>query len=231
MEQKAAQLLAEKVVREVYRIAQAYGQEHPYRFEDLVHDLAVMLAQDALHAVSLKFYRPPALPAAGGPANGGGDVLVEYSYALHAGTPRFYLDDAEGLGIVPLRPPFQMGLVVNRDGQGGAYDRLLRLRWGDAPHYTRRGGFEHQDGNTTRRTGGRASKTVFMDDGLRRRGQVKFYLPAKRYGFIAGSDGADVFFHAHNVDGALGVPRQGQWVSYLPMATPRGIQAKDVRAG
>lgn len=217
MKQSSARLLAEKVVREVYRIAQAYGKEHPFRFEDLVHDLAVMLERNSLRTVSLKFHRPGASRK----------VLVEYGYALHAGTPRFYLDDAEGLGIVPLRPPFEMGLVVNRDPQGGAYERRLRLNWGDAPQYTRQGGFEHQDGNTTRRTGGRASKTVFMDDGLRRQGQVKFYLPAKRYGFLTGPDGVDVFFHANNARGFQ--PQQGQRVSYLPLATPRGVQAKDLR--
>ena len=216
MNRNAAKLLAEKVVREVFRIAQAYGKRHPYRFEDLVHDLAVMLERNALHTVSLKFYRP----------NASRDVLVEYAYALHAGTPRFFLDDAQGLGIVPLRPPFEMGLVVNRDPQGGAYAHRLRLNWGDAPRYTRRGGFEHQDGNTTKRTGGRASKTVFIDGGLRRRGQVKFYLSAKGYGFITGTDGVDVFFHTNNVRGFQ--PRQGQQVSYLPLATPRGVQAKDV---
>jgi cold shock CspA family protein len=217
MNQQAANLLAEKVTREVYRIAQAYGKQLPYGFEDLTHDLAVMLRRDSLHALSLKFYR----------ANGRRDVLVEYNYALHAGQPRFHLDSAEGLGIVPLSPPFELSLVVNRDRQGGAYERELRLNWGDAPNYTRRGGFEHQDGNTTRRTGGRASKRVYMDHGLRRQGQVKFFLVDRAYGFIVGTDGVDVFFHASNADGFQ--PRKGQRVTYLPMATPKGIQAKDVR--
>ncbi|NLF15507.1 MAG: cold shock domain-containing protein [Anaerolineaceae bacterium] len=217
MEWNAAKLLAEKVVREVYRIAQAYGKEHPFRFEDLVNDLAVMLERGALHSLSLKFHRPTA----------GRDVLVEYGYAFHAGTPRFHLDDAQGLGIVPLSPPFDMGLVINRDLQNGAYRARLRLNWGDAPQYTRHGGFEHQDGNTTQRTGGRASKTVFMDGALRRQGRVKFYLPAKGYGFLTGSDGVDIFFHAVNVQGFQ--PSQGQQVSYLPLVTPRGVQAKDVR--
>ena len=217
MNASSARLLAEKVVREVYRIAQSYGQQHPFRFEDLVHDLSVMLERGCLFGVTLKFYRPTARR----------DVLVEYHYALHAGRPRFYLDDAQGLGIVPLSPPFEMGLIVNRDPQHGAYARHLRLNWGDAPHYTRNGGFEHQDGNTTRRTGGRASKTVFMDQSLRRRAQVKFYRADRGYGFLVGSDGADVFFHASNVAGFE--PRPGQRVSYLPLVTPRGIQAKDVR--
>jgi cold shock CspA family protein len=217
MNRKAADLLAQKVTRELYRIAQAYGKQHPFRFEDLVHDLAVMLERDCLTSVSLKFHRP----------NGRRDVLVEYNYALHAGNPRFHLDDAQGLGIVPLSPPFEMGLVVNRDPQNGAYERQLRLNWGDAPRFARRGGFEHQDGNTTRRTGGRASKRIYMDDALRRRGQIKFFLPARQYGFIASADGVDVFFHANNIQGFQ--PRRGQWVTYLPVATPRGIQAKDVR--
>jgi len=217
MNAQSASLLAEKVVREVYRIAQAYGQQHPFRFEDLVHDLAVMLEHDSLTSVTLKFYRPTAQR----------DVLVEYHYALHAGQPRFYLDDAQGLGIVPLSPPFEMGLIVNRDPQNGAYTRQLRLNWGDAPHYTRNGGFEHQDGNTTRRTGGRASKTVFMDQSLRRRAQVKFYRPDRGYGFLVGAEGADVFFHTSNVAGFE--PRPGQRVTFLPLVTPRGIQAKDVR--
>jgi cold shock CspA family protein len=217
MNRKAANLLAQKVTRELYRIAQAYGKQYPFGFDDLVHDLGVMLERNSLNSISLKFHRP----------NSHRDVLVEYNYALHAGTPHFYLDDSRGLGIVPLRPPFDMGLVVNRDRQGGAYENRLRLNWGDAPRYARRGGFEHQDGNTTRRTGGRASKQIFMDDGLRRHGQVKFYLPAKQYGFLVGPDGVDVFFHANNLHGFQ--PRQGQRVTYLPMATPRGIQAKDVR--
>ena len=217
MNRKAASLLAQKVTREVYRIAQAYGKQHPFRFEDLVNDLAVMLERGSLTNISLKFYRP----------NGHRDVLVEYNYAMHAGSPRFHLDDAQGLGIVPLSPPFEMGLVVNRDPQNGAYEGRLRLNWGDAPRFARRGGFEHQDGNTTHRTGGRASKRVYMDHALRRRGQVKFFLPAKQYGFITGADGVDVFFHANNVQGFQ--PRGDQWVTYLPMATPRGVQAKDVR--
>ncbi len=217
MNPQDARLLAEKVVRELYRIAQGYGKEHPFRFEDLAHDFAVMLDRNVLHVVSLKFYR----------SNGNRDVLVEYTYELHAGRPHFHLDDAQGLGIAPLSPPFEMALIVNRDPQGGAYEGQLRLKWGDAPNYARRGGFEHQDGNTAQRTGGRASKRVYMDHGLRRQGQVKFFRAEQSYGFIAGADGIDVFFHASNADGFQ--PRKGQRVTYLPLVTPRGIQAKDVR--
>lgn len=219
MQPNAAHLLAEKVVRELFRIAQAYGKEHPFRFEDLLNDLAVMLEHDALQLVSLKFHRPDATRA----------VLAEYNYALHAGAPQFHGDHAQGIGIVPLSPPFEMGLVVQRDPLRGAYAGRLRLNWGDAPQYARRDGFAHQDGNTAARTGGRASKQVFMDDSLRRPGQVKFFAAARQYGFITGADGVDVFFHASSVAGFQ--PRTGQRVTFLPLVTPKGIQAQDVRLG
>lgn len=217
MQPNAARLLAEKVLREVFRIAQAYGKEHPFRFEDLLNDLAVMLEHDALQLVSLKFHRPDATRT----------VLAEYNYALHAGAPQFHLDHAQGIGIVPLSPPFDMVLVVQRDVLGGVYAGRLRLNWGGAPQYMRQAGFEHQDGNTAVRTGGRASKQVFIDDSLRRPGQVKFFAVARQYGFITGADGVEVFFHATNLSGFQ--PHTGQRVTFLPLVTPRGIQAQDVR--
>ncbi len=219
MQPNPAHLLAEKVLREVFRIAQAYGKEHPFRFEDLLNDLTVMLEHDALQLVSLKFHRPDATRT----------VLAEYNYALHAGAPQFHLDHAQGIGIVPLSPPFDMVLVVQRETLGGVYAGRLRLNWGGAPQYTRGGGFEHQDGNTAARTGGRASKQVFMDDSLRRPGQVKFFAVARQYGFIIGADGVEVFFHAANLSGFQ--PYTGQPVTFLPLVTPRGIQAQDVRPG
>jgi cold shock CspA family protein len=218
MEKKAASLLSEKITKELYRIAQAYGKEHPYAFDDLKHDLCVMLEYDAVTAVTLKFYRPDA----------DREVLAEYAYSLHAGNPQFHLDDAMGIGIVPIKPPFEMALVVQRDSMNGVYEGDLKLNWGSAPRYAKNGGFDHQDGNTTRRTGGRASKQVYMADDLRRQGRVKFYLPDKRYGFIIGPDGTDVFFHANNATGLT--PRKDQKVTYQPLVTPRGVQAKDVRA-
>ena len=66
-----------------------------------------------------------------------------------------------------------------------------------------------------------------MDHGLRRQGSVKFFRADQSYGFIVGPDGVDVFFHATNARGFQ--PRKGQRVTYLPLVTPRGIQAKDVR--
>ena len=217
MNQSAAKLLAEKVVRELFRIAQAYGQQYPYGFDDLNHDIALMLETDSLSFVSLKFHRP----------NARHEVLVEYTYAFHAGQLRFHLDDAQGLSIVPLAPPIEMALVVQRTGGTSAPREPFRLNWGAAPEYRRERGFEHCDGNTTQRTGGRASKQVFIGDDLRRRGQVKHYWPEKQYGFITGQDGVDVFFHASNLTGFQ--PRRGQAVTYLPLVTPRGIQAKDVQ--
>jgi len=221
MNADAAKLLAEKLTRELFRIAQAYGKSHTCSFDDLTHDFAVMLEHNALYAVSLKFYR-----TAHGTQR---ETLVEYNYALHAGQPRFHLDDAQGMSIVPLSPPFEMGLVVNRDMQQGRYADRLRLNWGNAPTYARDNGFAHRDGNTAQRTGGRASKEIYMDYTLRRHGNIKFFLSAKSYGFISAQDGTDIFFHEKNLQGFE--PCRGQRVSYLPLVTPRGVQAKDVRLG
>jgi len=221
MNAQSARLLAEKLTRELFRIAQAYGKEQHYRFEDLTHDFGIMLEYDSLYSLSLKFYRP----------NAQREVLVEYNYALHAGQPKFHIDDAQGLSIVPLAPPFEMGLIINRDARGGIYENRLHLNWSNAPSYARYSGFAHRDGNTTRRTGGRASKEIYMDHTLRQRGRIKFYLPGKLYGFITGETGAqpgsDIFFHAKNIQGFE--PCRGQRVSFLPMATPKGVQAKDIR--
>lgn len=217
MRPEGNRLLAEKVVRELFRIAQSYGQTHSVGFEDLVHDLALMLEVGSLNSVSLKFHRPNARET----------VLVEYNYAFHAGRPQFHLDDAQGLGIVPLSPPIAMALVVNRGPATQPMTGQFRLNWGAAPEYRREAGFEHRDGNTAQRTGGRASKQVFIGDDLRREGQVKHYWAEKQYGFITGRDGVDVFFHASNLQGFQ--PQRGQSVTYLPLVTPRGVQAKDVR--
>lgn len=216
MQSQAARLLAEKLTRELYRIAQAYGKKHPFKFEDLTHDLAIMLQHEALQQVSLKFFRPGKHR----------EVLVAYDYVFHAGHPPFHFDAAQGLGVVPLAPPFKMRLIVHRDSQNGYYEPQLHLNWGNVPPFTHREGFRHQDGHTTQRTGGRASKQVYMDATLRRQGHVKFFLPHRQYGFITGGDGTDIFFHQNNVQDFT--PRKGQRVSYLPLATPRGIQAKDV---
>lgn len=229
MHAQSAHLLAEKLTRELFRIAQAYGKSYTFQFDDLKHDLGVMLEHDGLEALSLKFYRSTAErngPQSAVPQRA---VLIEYNYALHAGQPRFHIDDAQGLSIVPLAPPFEMGLSVNRDGRGGQYEGRLRLNWGAAPSYAKYGGFEHRDGNTAQRTGGRASKDIYMDHTLRRWGHIKFYLPGKEYGFILEESGSDVFFHRKNARGFD--PCRGQRVTYLPVATPRGLQAKDVRLG
>lgn len=211
-----AQLLGEKVTRELFRIAQAHGLQHPFAFDDLSHDLAVMVGQHALQSVSLKFFRP-----------GQQTVLAEYTYAIHPDQRELRADHAQGLAIVPLTGAYEMRLVVNRDWQGGAYASQLRLNWGPAPDLRRHTGYAEQDGNTTSRTGGRASKVVFIDDSLRRGGRIKWFARPRQYGFIVAADGAELFFHASNLAGFE--PQPGQPVTFLPVVTPKGVQAKDIR--
>jgi cold shock CspA family protein len=65
-------------------------------------------------------------------------------------------------------------------------------------------------------------------DSERLTGRVKFYDAAKEFGFIAGSDGADYFFHANQLNGAS--IASGQRVDFMPVPAARGPQANQVRA-
>ena len=46
MKEDAAKLMAEKIVREIFRLSQAYGQTLPVSFDDLLHDFTVMIWHD-----------------------------------------------------------------------------------------------------------------------------------------------------------------------------------------
>lgn len=48
MDERAATLMAEKIVRELFRLGQAYGQRQASSFDDLLHDFTVMIRHDDL---------------------------------------------------------------------------------------------------------------------------------------------------------------------------------------
>lgn len=72
--QQTAHLMAEKILREVFRLSQVYGQPMPVGFDDLLHDFTLMIRYDDLERVRLLFHGAQRR------------TLLEYTYRLEKGT-------------------------------------------------------------------------------------------------------------------------------------------------
>lgn len=217
MKEQNASLMAEKIVRELFRLGQAYGQTLPVSFDDLLHDFTVMIRYDDLATARLLFHDAQRR------------TLLEYNYHLRDGkiVANAPQDHVGGLAVVPLAEPFSMSLVITYKGKERSYTAQLRIRWSDAPTYSRNGGNQCTNPHFGKKTGGRAGSDIYADQHLRRQGRIKFFLPEKKYGFIIPDEtGApEVFFHTTDTTTVL---QAGEQVSYLPLVTPRGIQARAV---
>jgi cold shock CspA family protein len=217
MQEQAAKLMAEKIVRELFRLGQAYGQTLPASFDDLLHDFTVMIQHDDLAKACLLFHDAQQ------------HTLLEYAYHIRAGRVETNTlhDPVGGLAIVPMTEPFFMKLIVSYNGKERGCAPQLRIRWSNAPTYTRNSGDQCFNPHFSKKTGGRAGNDIYADHHLRKHGRVKFFLLQKQYGFITPDEvGApEVFFHATATTGQL---QAGERVSYLPLVTPQGIQARAV---
>lgn len=218
MQESAATVMASKIVRELFRLSQAYGQPLGSSFDDLLHDLALMIQHDDLEAVRLVLHDAQR------------HTLLEYAYHIRAGKMESNVppqDHVGGLAVVPLVEPFSLNLLISRNGKARAYEPQLRIQWSQAPTYTRNGGTQCSNPHFGKKTGGRAGSDIYADRNLRKKGRVKFFLPHKQYGFITSDDidAPDVFFHTTDTTGVL---QAGERVSYLPLVTPRGVQARAV---
>lgn len=67
--------------------------------------------------------------------------------------------------------------------------------------------------------------------GVLMQGTIKFYKMDKGYGFIAGDDGKDYYFHISDVvDRIPEVTMKGTPVRFTPLETRRGIMGKEITA-
>src|SRR5712691_9804701 len=106
MQESAATVMASKIVRELFRLSQAYGQPLGSSFDDLLHDLALMIRHDDLEAVRLVLHDAQRR------------TLLEYAYHIRAGkvesgVPQHHVG---GLAVVPLPEPFSLTLLISRHG-------------------------------------------------------------------------------------------------------------------
>lgn len=65
-----------------------------------------------------------------------------------------------------------------------------------------------------------------MESQLKQTAQVKFYNQEKGYGFLKMDDATEVFCHATNIDGKIGL---GERVEFDIEKTPRGLKAINVK--
>ncbi len=222
MKPQDANIMSRKLISEITQLARSYGKDLPHPEDHYQHDFAMMLGFDDLKGLSVKFFQE---------VNGKQVVKAEYSYNFSANGngQRFSLDTSNGIAIVPIEPPFDMNIVITRNGKSGFYHDQLWINWSNAPTYHRPQGISRDDGHFARKTGGRGSREVFVaDQGVRRTGRVKFYNPVRGFGFIIqDGTGTEIFMHRSQVAGSL---TPGMQVSFIPLyATGKGIQAQAVR--
>ena len=63
-------------------------------------------------------------------------------------------------------------------------------------------------------------------------GNISRLINSKGFGFIAGTDGNEYFFHMSSIKGArFDSLREGQFVIFEGRNTPKGYRAENVRVG
>jgi CspA family cold shock protein len=60
-------------------------------------------------------------------------------------------------------------------------------------------------------------------------GTVKWYNPRKRYGFIEGEDGKDIFVHQTGLSADTEFLNEGDKVEFEVEKTDKGVNAKNVK--
>jgi len=205
MEKQQSLKVANEVTQDLFRLARHYGKEHRHAFEDICHDLAVMMDTGVLNSVHLRFLEKH-----------NRIIKLEYTYDFREGPPRLVADGTMMLAPLKQQPGEEIDLSIGLELNSSHPfpSSSFRLNWTNSPTPLREPGVDipRADGST-----------VHVGYSNRAEGVVKSYNPKSQYGFITNGE-VDVFFHAGFVapDTQL---QPGDMVTYTPFITPRGLQA------
>jgi hypothetical protein len=122
-------------------------------------------------------------------------------------------------------------LIVHQKGRMDSYRHLLALRWSDAETLQRTNGSSYESEHARKITGGRQNGNFFVSNQARRLLMVTQsgnldYVFAKT---LDSPEVPNVFIHRKWVQSGV-LLQPGSRVSALLIATPRGVQARGVRA-
>ncbi len=191
--------------------------------EDTLADLAVMLSNQDLKRLDIDLL-----------GEGGRRVLHQFSWHFGAGPDASAGPDfarATELPVLDMQAVDAHRFVVHRHGRERIYRHLLRVSWSQAEDLPQAVASETQAAHTAKITGGRVSGTLRVAESDRHfvrisRTGVKGYA----FGQDLAAPWRTVFLHPKQAAPGTSF-RIGQTVSCLLVTTPRGFQARDIRAG
>lgn len=185
------------------------------------HDLELMRHFDDMRGITLEL------------TDSGNCVLFAFHIEFDQQAGGRLVDSGTGVELPMLDRGRVRGhrLIIQHEGGMERYRHLLAMKWADAPTLHRTRGTSYESEHARKITGGRQSGSFFVDNHERRLVVVTQvgsldYVFAKS---IGRPEVQNVFIHrkwaAPGVDLKAGVR-----LSALLVVTPRGVQARDVRA-
>jgi hypothetical protein len=217
-----AKLSAAKAVGQIAFICKSYGMRVVDGcIDDLNSDLATMLANADLDSVRLELL---------GTNN---KVLFEFKVTFSSGTSAGRsVDSAKGVEIPLLdrRLVKDRRLIVMRNGRESLYKDRLKMSWGPATTLKKAAGSAYASEHAASITGGRQAAAFHVSNAARH--QLVATQTGTRGFFFAKDldlDREGVFVLAKHLPPAFEV-RVGARFTALVIATPRGLQARSIKA-
>ena len=213
---------ASKAVGQLAFVERSYGLCVLQRNRSLKHDLAVMLHHRDLDHVALDLIGRD------------GKVLFTFTIRFHGEPGRANtVDSAQGVEVPILdRRLISDGrFVVHRRGRDAAYRHQLLGHWSPAPNLQRHASDSFESEHARKITGGRQSGSVQLGRKFRHE-LVVTAVPSPSYAFARSLNtglNQDVFCH-RKFAGSGRALAVGRRISAVVIQTPRGLQARAIRA-